>query len=358
MKHSPTGRRGLLIGFLVAMVASGFGTVPVVRADAISDAATQRAANYALDPPLGIAGAAPLVMLNLSRDHQLFYKAYNDFTDLDGDQVLDTTYKNSLTYAGYFDPKRCYTYDAGNGYFTPGNAVDSTNYCSKQWSGNFLNWVSMTRMDEVRKILYGGLRSTDTTSNTVLERAFLPADAHSYAKYYNGADIAKLTPYDPATAAPSTGAMSPSSLTSSNGSTAADGNYGNVSIWSLQLSVGSKLTASVGDQIKVVTSDNQTILAPVRFERQLQDNVTHRKQHGDVDQRGRDDEHGLYGRQMRHHDRDPAQRLDLDGVQHEPAGHLVLQLVARAQWQSVVADIQCESSDPHGVRRLCAMGFQ
>ena len=264
MKHSPTGRRGLLIGFLVAMVASVFGTVPVVRADAISDAATQRAANYALDPPLGIAGAAPLVMLNLSRDHQLFYKAYNDFTDLDGDQVLDTTYKNSLTYAGYFDPKRCYTYDAGNGYFTPGNAVDSTNYCSKQWSGNFLNWVSMTRMDEVRKILYGGLRSTDTTSNTVLERAFLPADAHSYAKYYNGADIAKLTPYDPATAAPSTGAMSPSSLTSSNGSTAADGNYGNVSIWSLQLSVGSKLTASVGDQIKVVTSDNQTILAPVR----------------------------------------------------------------------------------------------
>ncbi len=30
-------------------------------------------------------GVAPIVMMNVSRDHQLSYKAYNDFSDLDGD---------------------------------------------------------------------------------------------------------------------------------------------------------------------------------------------------------------------------------------------------------------------------------
>ena len=38
----------------------------------------------------------------------------------------------------------------------------------------------MTRMDIVRKILYGGKRSTDTATDTVLERAHLPIDAHSF----------------------------------------------------------------------------------------------------------------------------------------------------------------------------------
>ncbi len=104
-------RNGLLLGALVGLMAAGFGTAPVVQANAISTA-QQQAGAYAVDPPLGVAGAAPLVMLNLSRDHQLFYKAYNDFTDLNGDGTLDTTYNNSLTYAGYFDSTKCYEYSS------------------------------------------------------------------------------------------------------------------------------------------------------------------------------------------------------------------------------------------------------
>ena len=60
----------------------------------------------------------------------------------------------------------------------------------------------MTRMDLVRKVLYGGKRSVDTTSKTVLERASLPNDAHSFAKYYAGTTavpINKVTPYTPST---------------------------------------------------------------------------------------------------------------------------------------------------------------
>jgi len=151
----------------------------------------------------------PIVMLNMSNDHQLYFKAYDDYTDLTGpdgerDGVADTTYINSYSYYGYFDSGKCYSYESG--VFVP-KAETTDHYCDAvdgDWSGNFLNWATMTRMDAVRKILYGGYRSTDDAYDennpsaevkTVLERAFLPSDAHSFAKYYNGTDIARLTPF-------------------------------------------------------------------------------------------------------------------------------------------------------------------
>lgn len=164
------------------------------------------------DAPLFVGTrATPMVMLDISRDHQLFYKAYNDYTDLDHNGVLDaaeTTYRDSFEYYGYFDPQKCYDYDTGVSRFVPKAATasgDNRHYCSAKWSGNFLNWVSMSRIDIMRKVLYGGYRSTDSAASssasssspslTVLERANLPTDAHAWAKYYNGSDIAKLTPY-------------------------------------------------------------------------------------------------------------------------------------------------------------------
>ncbi len=141
----------------------------------------------------------PMVVLNMSKDHQLFYRAYNEYTDIDFDGIPDTTYNHSINYYGYFDYSKCYLYV--NGVYVPqGNAVNK--YCVSQWSGNFLNWSTMARVDVVRKVLYGGYRSTDTGALTVLERAYLPTDAHSFAKYYNGADLPQLTPYSAAQVAP------------------------------------------------------------------------------------------------------------------------------------------------------------
>jgi type IV pilus assembly protein PilY1 len=154
------------------------------------------------------ASVQPIVMLDLPRDEELFIKAYNDYTDIDGDGIPDTQYKQSIVYYGYFDSYKCYSYDAVNNRFNPASpqrAATATDlYCSDSgvqattWSGNFLNWVTMSRMDEVRKILYGGLRVVDTNSATVLERAIIPGDVHSWVKYYNGSaanDIGRLTPF-------------------------------------------------------------------------------------------------------------------------------------------------------------------
>ncbi|MCL2791200.1 MAG: PilC/PilY family type IV pilus protein [Desulfobulbus sp.] len=152
--------------------------------------------------------AIPLVMLNMSRDHQLSYKAYTDYSDLDDSGAPQTTYTDRIEYYGYFDSQKCYTYNTGTNRFEPVALAGGSysHYCNlqgtNQWSGNFLNWATMTRMDVVRKLLYGGKRSTDTSTLTVLERQYLPTDAHAFAKYYNGNDIGRLTPFTNISPAP------------------------------------------------------------------------------------------------------------------------------------------------------------
>ncbi len=171
-----------------------------VRAAQLSGAVM---ANYAAGPISTAAQITPLVMLSMSRDHQYFFKAYNDFSDIDSDGVVETTYDDTFEYYGYFHSRLCYFYSDANKRFEPTGATDASanqHYClgsqSDKFSGNFLNWATMTRMDIVRKLLYGGLRSTDDGTTTVLERAHLPTDAHSFTKYYNLPDLDKLTPFD------------------------------------------------------------------------------------------------------------------------------------------------------------------
>jgi len=155
-------------------------------------------------PPFIAADAPPLVMLVLERDHKLYYEAYNDATDLDGDGQLDIGYKDAINYFGYFDSDKCYTYDSSGARFVPSRfapnayAVSPNHYCggTDEWSGNFLNWLSMARMDVIKRVLYGGHRSTDTTSETVLEGVYIPQDAHSWGKEYAGSDTRQLTPFN------------------------------------------------------------------------------------------------------------------------------------------------------------------
>jgi type IV pilus assembly protein PilY1 len=121
------------------------------------------AATIATSPLFLTSSVIPIVMLNISKDHQLYFKAYDDYSDLNNDGSPDTTYDNSINYYGYFDSYKCYSYSDISNRFEP-SSTTNTKYCDGLWSGNFLNWASMTRIDTIRKILYGGLRSTDASS--------------------------------------------------------------------------------------------------------------------------------------------------------------------------------------------------
>jgi len=76
-------------------------------------------------------------------------KAYNE--DPSSAPILHVEY-TGVRYYGYFDPDARYTYNS-NRFERDANG---------EWSGNWLNWICMRRIDIARKILVGGLATSRT----------------------------------------------------------------------------------------------------------------------------------------------------------------------------------------------------
>ncbi|MDR1546095.1 MAG: hypothetical protein LBU12_05165 [Deltaproteobacteria bacterium] len=202
----------------------------------------------------------PEVLLVVSKELNMFQQGYPGLEDLDGDGRVDTGFNPAVVYVGYFDVNSCYAYSGAvsqglnanvfmagdkNGFFhrvgptvadetedrirdgrpkgLKGYVVSprsATGVCDnfseavtyggqRTFSGNWLNYIATSRMDAVRKILYGGKRSVDTATETVLECSFVPPDSTIWgaetrsddtwqettplSAYY---DIRKYTPFD------------------------------------------------------------------------------------------------------------------------------------------------------------------
>ncbi|MDR2367400.1 MAG: hypothetical protein LBF58_04705 [Deltaproteobacteria bacterium] len=213
--------------------------------------------------PLTVSGVTiPEVMLVVSKDLKMFQQGYPALVDLDGDGRVDTGFNPMVEYVGYFDSNSCYAYsgstykglngtyyaygDAAGYFYRVGQAIEDQTereiansrpsslkdyvvsprsgfgVCYnpttsakvgsgsvRAFSGNWLNFIATSRMDAIRKILYGGKRSVDTTARTVLEGSFVPPDSTLWgtevrsddtwmevtplSAYY---DVRKFTPFD------------------------------------------------------------------------------------------------------------------------------------------------------------------
>ena len=184
------------IALIIIFALSGLCNISKVFA---SEPAMPAIGDYTAGPIFTVANAPPMVMLVMGRDHKLYYEAYNDASDLNGDGQLDVGYNPDIDYYGYFDSYKCYVYNSTSKRFDP-SSVTANKRCTGQWSGDFLNYLTMSRMDTMRKVLYGGYRSTDTATETVLERAYIPNDAHCWGKEYKDYatdryNISDYTPY-------------------------------------------------------------------------------------------------------------------------------------------------------------------
>ena len=91
-------------------------------------------------------------------------------------------------YLGYFDPAKCYRYYVGTetgtdlSHFYPVGTGTSDYKCTATgltdtWSGSFMNWLTMQAIDPFRWALTGGLRVVDTTTTTILERAWATSNS-------------------------------------------------------------------------------------------------------------------------------------------------------------------------------------
>jgi type IV pilus assembly protein PilY1 len=182
-----------LIGILAALSAvAGIGHTSEAQAQAASGGI-----DVAQQPLFTASGQPPLNMLVMGKDHKIYYEAYNDASDLNGDGALDIGYKpDTLDYYGYFNSFACYTYDSD--HFEPTTAT-ANKQCSGSWSGDFLNYLTTSRMDALRRVLFGGWRQVDSETETILQGAYLPQDGHSWGKEYqsvdrDGYDIANYSP--------------------------------------------------------------------------------------------------------------------------------------------------------------------
>jgi type IV pilus assembly protein PilY1 len=143
------------------------------------------------DGQLGLAGSRvhPNLLINLSLTFADAGAAYRD------------SYDRAVEYAGYFNPRMCYSYpmkrrsptelepdlDERSGYFSVHKPADALRECgADSFSGNFLNWSSASTLDLLRYALTGGDRVIDEPGLTVLQRAWLP-DGVSHPDFYANA---------------------------------------------------------------------------------------------------------------------------------------------------------------------------
>lgn len=113
-------------------------------------------------------------------------------------------YASTSEYLGYFDPNKCYRYThvaaesatSVSHFFPDGAATNRQCTGTGQWSGNFLNWATMTTIDPFRWVLTGGNRIVDTDGGlTILQRTWHSGQGLFGDRNVPAAEIAGATPF-------------------------------------------------------------------------------------------------------------------------------------------------------------------
>ena len=126
--------------------------------------------DYCVVPPYVVQNIQPNVMLVVDTSGSMFNFAYAD--GFQTTSTLDdlgcapaggpcTGFTNpgvypDYKYYGYFDPDSWYMYSTSGGKFVVSRLKAAGAKNSTEWDGSFLNWVTMRRVDVLRKVLTGG----------------------------------------------------------------------------------------------------------------------------------------------------------------------------------------------------------
>lgn len=156
-----------ILSFLIFMVLSaslGFATEP-----SMSD--------YTCYPIFQVNTVEPNILIILDNSGSMNFQAYTG------------NYDHSTEYYGYFEPYKKYSY--GSNIFTRNT--------SGSWDGNFLNWLTMRRIDVARKVLMGGLATSRTGGGNQTNIGEAPAQSgRDFTKSYDDTD--NVTPFGSGTA--------------------------------------------------------------------------------------------------------------------------------------------------------------
>jgi len=145
-------------------------------------------ADYTAYPPFLVVSPKPNVLIALDNSGSMFYFAYN----FNGSGT-STGFNPAVLYYGYFDPDKWYVY-SGTLFEESGNKADRAKLAN-EWDGNFLNWLTMRRIDIARKVLIGGKCVSRSLPGNPHDLLAEKADASSrgYRKQVENAE--NYTPY-------------------------------------------------------------------------------------------------------------------------------------------------------------------
>jgi type IV pilus assembly protein PilY1 len=170
----------------------------------------------------GWASGHPLVVkVNGSGSREVL--AYSDSTaNMEGPKLyVEYMPPQWVRYYGYFNPDYFYYWNTNrfdhmykkvryvgdprtDGYWsvqaldgTAHNLLDSEIVSSRLWDGNWLNWLSMRRIDVLRKVLMGGLATSRTGGGNQVNYGETPTiSAQTFIKKFDSTNAAAVSPYD------------------------------------------------------------------------------------------------------------------------------------------------------------------
>ena len=177
----------LFLAALICMSVSG------------KSAFAQNMADYCSTPPFVGQSVSPNVLIILDNSGSMFFFAY-DFSGYFSSGFTDS-YPDS-EYYGYFDPDKWYEYKNSR-FEEQACKTNAPSSCSltkrtknaNEWDGNFLNWLTMRRVDIARKVLVGGKAVSRSGQGNPHELIGEQPDywGRGFLKWVN--DVGNYTPY-------------------------------------------------------------------------------------------------------------------------------------------------------------------
>lgn len=146
-------------------------------------ASAQTMGDYCYTPPTVGKSLPPNVMIVMDSSGSMLNYAY----DHDGTN-RSTGFDDSKEYYGYFKPDLFYTYSSSK--FRESRPKEGNTIDAGEWDGNFLNWLTMRRIDIIRKVLTGG----DYNANSNVLVGEYP-DAEIRGRYKGVGSPQSYTPY-------------------------------------------------------------------------------------------------------------------------------------------------------------------
>lgn len=134
---------------------------------------SQNMADYCAVPPYISTAITPNVLLIFDNSGSMMRLAY------------PAEFESSRLYYGYFDPTKRYSYStqAGGHFYEDSNG---------QWSGNWLNWATMRRVDVAKKVMVGGLCVNRANPSSV---KYLVGEPNPDRDFYRGWFNDNVSPY-------------------------------------------------------------------------------------------------------------------------------------------------------------------